>query len=232
MATTVKSTELDFFQIKENLKLFLQQKDEFQDYDFEGSALSNLLDVLAHNTHYHALISNFTLNEAYLTTAQLRNSVVSLAESLGYIPSSVTSPQSTVGVTINLAGVPDLESRYSILPGELRLRGSIDDVDYVFSNRETLVAETEGNGIYTLFPFSEEDAPVRVYEGEERTLEYLVDGTANAVYVIPDEVSIRPQQLLNCTTLSPMPKPLVVHIEYSLMYSMQQLSMPLVDFIF
>lgn len=186
MTTTVKSTELDFFEIKEGLKLFLQQKAEFEDYDFEGSALSNLLDVLAHNTHYSALISNFTLNEAYLSTAQLRNSVVSLAESLGYIPSSMSSSQSTVEVTINLAGVPDLESRYSILPGELRLRGVIDDQDFIFSNRETLVAETDGTGIYTIVPFADESSPVRVYEGEERNIEYLVDGSSNAVYVIPD----------------------------------------------
>lgn len=189
MATTVKSTELDFFQIKENLKLFLQQKDEFEDYDFEGSALSNLLDVLAHNTHFHALISNFTLNEAYLTTAQLRNSIVSLAESLGYIPGTKTSAQSTVTISINLSGVPDLESRYSLLPGELRLRGSIDDQDFVFSNRETVVAEKreDGSGVYDVFPYNNEAAPVRVFEGEERSIDFLVDGSPNAVYVIPDE---------------------------------------------
>ena len=190
MSTTVKSTELDFFEIKENLKLFLQQKEEFEDYDFDGSALSNLLDVLAHNTHFHALISNFTLNEAYLTTAQLRNSVVSLAESLGYIPSTTTSAQSTVTITINIP--PDdnvgLESRYDILPGQLKLRGSIDDEPYVFTNRETLVAETSGgDGIYQVYPFKNEADPVRVFEGEERTIQFFVDGSANAVYVIPDE---------------------------------------------
>jgi hypothetical protein len=187
MSTTVKSTELDFFEIKNNLKLFLQQKEEFEDYDFEGSALSNLLDVLAHNTHFHALISNFTLNEAYLTSAQLRNSVVSLAESLGYVPSTKTSAESTVTISINLAGVPDLESKYDILPGELRLRGTIDDQDFVFSNRKTIIAETSGDGIYNLYPLDEPETDVRVYEGEERTIQYPVDGTENAVYVIPDE---------------------------------------------
>ena len=187
MATTVKSTDLDFFEIKDNLKLFLQQKEEFDDYDFDGSALSNLLDVLAHNTHFHGLISNFTLNEAYLTTAQLRSSVVSLAESLGYVPNTKTSAQSTVTISINLSGVPNLESKYDILPGELRLRGSIDDQDFVFTNRNTVIAETSGNGIYNLYPLDEPDTDVRVYEGEERKVEYVVDGTENAVYVIPDE---------------------------------------------
>ena len=187
MATTVKSTDLDFFEIKESLKLFLQQKEEFSDYDFEGSALSNLLDVLSHNTHFHGLISNFTLNEAYLTTAQLRNSVVSLAESLGYVPNTRTSAQSTVSISINLSGVPSLESKYDILPGELRLRGSIDDQDFVFSNRKTIIAETSGNGIYNLYPLEEPETGVKVFEGEERDIQYLVDGTENAVYVIPDE---------------------------------------------
>jgi hypothetical protein len=187
MATTVKSTELDFFEIKDNLKLFFQQQEQFEDYDFEGSALSNLLDVLAHNTHFHALISNFTLNEAYLTTAQLRNSVVSLAESLGYIPNTRTSAESTLTISVNLSGVPNLESKYDILPGELRLRGSIDDQDFVFSNRETIIAETTGNGIYNLYPLEQPDTNVKVFEGEERSVQYLVDGTENAVYVIPDE---------------------------------------------
>ena len=98
MPTTIKSSELDFFEIKKSLKLFLEQQDEFEDYDFEGSALSNILDVLAYNTHFNGLIANFALNESYLTTAQMRNSVVTLAESLGYIPGSFSSAQSTVSV--------------------------------------------------------------------------------------------------------------------------------------
>jgi hypothetical protein len=53
MTTTIKSTELDFFEIKDNLKLFFQQRDEFKDYDFEGSGIANILDVLSHNTHFN-----------------------------------------------------------------------------------------------------------------------------------------------------------------------------------
>jgi hypothetical protein len=187
MATTIRSTELDFFEIKENLKLFLKQSDEFRDYDFEGSALSNILDVLSHNTHFNALLANFALNESYLTTAQLRNSVVSLAESLGYIPSSATSSQCTTELTINLNGVKDLESQYHLLPGELVLRGSNDDLDYVFTNRETLVATSNGSGVYSVAPFADPDAVVRVFEGEHRVEQYVVDGSNNAIYVIPDE---------------------------------------------
>ena len=188
MVTTVRSSELDFFKIKESLKLFLQQEKEFEDYDFEGSALSNLLDVLSNNTHMNALVANFALNESYLTTAQLRNSVVSLAESLGYIPSSKASAQSTISLSINLSGVANLESSYSLLPGELVLRGSVDDVDFTFTNRETIIGTTTGgSGIYNFTTFEDGNSDIQVYEGEERQYEYLVDNTDNSVYVIPDQ---------------------------------------------
>ena len=83
MATTIRSTNLDFDVIKNKLKDFLKQKNEFQDYDFEASGLSNILDVLAFNTHFNGLNANFALNESFLNTAQLRSSVVSLAEEIG-----------------------------------------------------------------------------------------------------------------------------------------------------
>ena len=185
--TTIRSTELDFFEIKENLKLFMKQQEEFEDYDFEGSALSNILDVLAYNTHFNGLIANFALNESYLTTAQMRNSVVSLAESLGYIPGSLSSSQSSVKLTINMAGIGGLDQVYSLLPGELSLRGSIDGVDYTFTNRETITADAGGTGIYVFSPHESPNSDIVVFEGEQRTHQYLVDGTANEVYVIPDE---------------------------------------------
>ena len=87
--TTIKSTALDFQSIKNNLKTFLAQQDEFSDYNFEASGLSNILDVLATNTHFNGLIANFALNESYLGTAQLRSSIVSLAEGIGYVPDSM-----------------------------------------------------------------------------------------------------------------------------------------------
>ena len=99
MATTITSTELDFQDIKSNLKVFFKQDAAFTDYNFEGSGLNSLLDVLSYNTHFSGLIANFALNESYLGTAQLRNSVVSLAETLGYIPGTRNSSQSTIGLT-------------------------------------------------------------------------------------------------------------------------------------
>ncbi len=105
MTTTIKSTELDFQTIKENLKTYLKGTGEFNDYDFEGSGLSNILDVLAYNTHYNALQTNFALNESFLVTAQLRPSVVSLAESLGYVRDSKKFSEASIDFSINADGI-------------------------------------------------------------------------------------------------------------------------------
>ena len=82
-STNLRVTELDFDNIKSNLKAYLQSQSEFTDYDFEGSALSVLLDILAYNTHYNAIYGNLIANEMFLDTASKRDSVVSLAKHFG-----------------------------------------------------------------------------------------------------------------------------------------------------
>ena len=107
MATTEKKlnvTDLDFDDIKGNLKTFMRNQDEFTDYDFEGSGMSALLDVLAYNTHYLAMNMNMVSNEAFLDTASVRSSVVSHAKTLGYIPNSPRAPIATIKVTLNNFG--------------------------------------------------------------------------------------------------------------------------------
>ena len=184
--TTIKSSDLDFQDLKETLKTFLKESGEFNDYDFEGAGLSNILDVLAHNTHLMALIANFSLNESYLVTAQLRPSVVSLAESLGYIPDSKKSAEATVNLTINAVGVPGLAEVAVLQPGELVLRGSKDDIDYTFTNRDALIANAQGTGVYTFSPFDAPDEPIKVYEGVERNQNFIVGTEEDIVYVVPD----------------------------------------------
>ena len=88
MVDRLRVTELDFDTIKTNLKSFLQQQSEFSDYDFDGSGLSILLDILAYNTHYNAYYLNMVANESFLDTALLRESAVSHAKTLGYTPHS------------------------------------------------------------------------------------------------------------------------------------------------
>ena len=99
MATKLKTTEQDFFQIKANLKDYMRNQTEFADYDFDGSTLSHLLDVLAYNTHYSALTANMSVNEMFLDTAVIRNNVVSHAKGLGYTPLSMKSSIGVVSVT-------------------------------------------------------------------------------------------------------------------------------------
>ena len=103
MATPKKLqvTELDFDDIKTNLKTFMKNQTEFSDYDFEGSGLSVLIDLLAYNTHYLGMNANMALNEAYLDTATVRSSVVSHAKTLGYTPRSARAPVAYLDITIN-----------------------------------------------------------------------------------------------------------------------------------
>lgn len=187
MATTIKSTALDFQSIKNNLKTYLAQKEEFTDYNFEASGLSNILDVLAYNTHFNALIANFALNESYVATAQLRNSLVSLSQSLGYIPDSKTSSRAAVSLSLNLSNFSGRNNRYSI-PVGFKFTTAVDDVPYTFQTRETLVADDNGSGIYNFRPLSNPDDPVEIVEGLSRVKRFNVGSDyQTAVYVIPDE---------------------------------------------
>src|SRR6056300_550176 len=97
--TYLQVTELDFGQIRNNLKSYLSTQTQFKDYDFEGSAMSVLLDLLAYNTHYNAYYVNMLANEMFLDTAQQRDSVVSVAKSLGYTPTSAIGATANVNVT-------------------------------------------------------------------------------------------------------------------------------------
>ena len=186
MATTIKSTALDFASIKSNLKTFLAQKDEFSDYNFEASGLSNILDVLAYNTHYNGLIANFALNESFLNTAQLRSSVISLAEGIGYVPDSKTSSFALVNLSINLNGVADRPATVSLLSGTT-FSSTIDDVEYTFQTQENISATDNGSGFYE-FVDANGSNKIKIFEGTAVTKTFIItQNSENAVYIIPDE---------------------------------------------
>lgn len=185
MATTIRSTALDFNNIKDNLKTFLAAKEEFKDYNFEASGLSNILDVLAHNTHMNALIANFALNESYLGTAQLRSSIVSLAEGLGYVPDTDTSSQGVV----NLSFTTSDAGRDTViqLPAKTLFTGSVDDVTYTFQTIEDYYATDDGTGFYE-FVTANGSNEISLFEGTQRTKTFLVgEYVDNPTYVIPDK---------------------------------------------
>ena len=137
--------ELDFDAIKLNLKNFLKGQSEFSDYDFEGSGLSTLLDVLAYNTHYNAVYNNLAVNEMFLDSASKRASVVSLAKMLGYVPRSASCSRATVNATVT---APTAFPSTVTIPRLQPFTTSIDNVTYTFYN---LGAQTVSlsNGAYT-----------------------------------------------------------------------------------
>ena len=105
-ATKLRVSELDFDQIKNNFKSFLKEQDIFRDYDQDGSAISQLLDILAYNTHYNAFYLNMVANEMYIDSATTRNAMISLSKLLGYTPKSRTGATANVNISITPDDAP------------------------------------------------------------------------------------------------------------------------------
>ena len=182
MATTTSKnrlqvSELDYDQIRTNLKTYLQSQSQFQDYDFEGSALSTVIDVLAYNTFYNSFNANMMANELYLDTAQVRNNVISHAKTLGYIPRSRTSSFAGIDVTVNSpAGNP---ASLTIDRGTV-FTTKIDNKTYQFVNLEAQTI-TPTAGVYKF-------ENLIINQGTLRTYEYIVDNTDKRQrYDIPDD---------------------------------------------
>tara|TARA_B100000161_G_scaffold105090_1_gene74341 strand:- start:570 stop:2399 length:1830 start_codon:yes stop_codon:yes gene_type:complete len=184
MATTIRSTQLDFDTIKGRLKDFLKQQTEFADYDFEASGLSNILDVLAYNTHFTGLNANFALNESFINTAQLRSSVASLAEGLGYVPKSYSSSKADLNLSVQISATSRPTSL--TLPRNTQFTSSVNGVTYTFQTRENFIGTDDGTGLYQ-FINSTDGVAIPVFEGTEKTKTFFVgDKADNQIYVIPD----------------------------------------------
>ena len=166
MATTEKKlnvTELDFDDIKNNLKTFMRNQNEFTDYDFEGSGVNALLDVLAYNTHYLAMNLNMASNESFLDTASIRSSVVSHAKTLGYTPSSPRAPKATLNIELNNFG----SLTTATIPVGFVFTTTLDDVSYQFVTTAEHTTRVANNVIrFTDIP---------IYEGTYVTNRYTVD---------------------------------------------------------
>ena len=100
--TTLTVTDLDFDSIKNNLKTFLRSQSRFQDFDFEGSGMSVLLDLLAYNTHYNAYYLNMIANEMFLDTSKLRQSTVSHAKLINYVPESSHGAETKLNIIVSI----------------------------------------------------------------------------------------------------------------------------------
>lgn len=179
MADRLRVTELDFDTIKTNLKTFLQQQKQFTDYDFDGSGLSVLLDILAYNTHYNAYYLNMVANEAFLDTALLRDSVVSHAKNFGYTPYSTTAPVAVINFTAN--SITSTSSTLTIPAGYSFLANQIDGISYNFVVLDD-VTVTKAN---SQFVFEN----LEIYEGQLVTYNFTHDQQNNPkqIFTLPDE---------------------------------------------
>ena len=179
MATSANSylqvTELDFEQIRNNLKSYLSTQSQFQDYDFEGSAMAVLLDVLAYNTHYNSYYVNMLANEMFLDTAQQRDSVVSKAKELGYVP--VSAIGATANVTLSFAGVANTVGQFTI-PKNSKFTTTIDDVQYTYVTPSAFIVSNSAN------TYSKE---VTIKEGFQVTHRFTVSDANPQRYVLPNE---------------------------------------------
>ena len=162
MATKLQVTELDFDDIKDNLKTYMKNQTEFSDYNFEGSGLSTIIDLLAYNTHYLGMNANMALNEAYLDTATLRSSVVSHAKTLGYTPRSARAPVAYLEVTINNSNLTSIT-----VDKGTKFTTQVDGTTYAFVVNATR-SSTPVNGILRF-------SNLEVYEGTLVTAKYTVD---------------------------------------------------------
>lgn len=174
-------SELDFFTIKNNLKNFLRDQEEFTDYDFEASGLNTLLDVLAYNTHYMAFYNNMIANEMFLDTALMRDSVVSHAKMLGYTPVSAVAPRATINLQITR---PTGNTQTTLtLPKYTRFQSSaISGASYVFVNKDAKVATYDE----TCNRFCFDD--LYIYQGRPLTYTFSFDSTNNPTqsFELPD----------------------------------------------
>ena len=198
MASTRKRlsvTEFDFDEVKDNLKLFMRNQTEFKDYDFEGSGLSALLDVLAYNTHYLGFNANMLANEMFLDSSQLRSSVVSHAKTLGYTTRSATAAKATVDVFLNTSNTS------ATMPAGTVFTSSVGDTSYQFVTIQSVTALLQGS----IIPFDN----VIIYEGSYVSSRYTVDvQNVEQRFLINDDrvdtttLTVRVQNSLSDSTLT------------------------------
>ena len=176
-------TSLDFFEIKESIKSYLRTRKEFTDYDFEGSAASYLIDILAYNTYYTAFNANMALNEAFLETATVRDNIVRIAKQLNYTPRSIKAPRACVTIRVqtqqSLNGTTFPEF-CTLKAGDVFIARNFNDT-YTFCvtrDLQTTVDSATGIAVFD---------PVLVYQGNLLKFNYTVDYTKKQEYIIPTE---------------------------------------------
>ena len=174
--TYLQVSELDFEEIRGNLKTYLSSQEQFKDYGFEGSTMSVLLDVLAYNTHYNAYYLNMVGNEMFLDTAQQRDSVVSRAKELGYVP--VSSIGATAEVVLSINGIDPTATQITV-PKNSKFTTTVDDITYTYvtPSAEKIVASSPG--VFT--------STISIREGEPLSHAWTASAANPVRYILPNE---------------------------------------------
>jgi hypothetical protein len=178
-------SELDFDNIKTNLKVFLSKQSEFSDYDFEGSGMAVLLDILAYNTHYLAFNANMLANEMYIDSADVRKNIVSIAKGLGYTPTSPRAALAQIDITVN--NVVGGTSSLTMDKGTV-FTTTVSGSEYQFVTNEEVVMQPSA-GVYKF-------SNVSIYEGTLASFNYTANTTD------PDQKFIIPSADADTTTLT------------------------------
>ena len=176
-------TNLDFDQIKVQIKDFLRSNSNFTDFDFEGSNFSVLIETLAYNTYINAFNANLVANESFLDSATIRENVVSLARNIGYVPRSKTAAVATIKLDdINVGTTNDSTPRFLTLRAGLVCVGNSQNTTYRFSTTDTVTSSRiiDVNGT----SFAQFDDPISVYEGTLLQRVYRVDTSQDQRYII------------------------------------------------
>ena len=169
-----KFTNLDFDQIKVQIKDYLRANSNFTDFDFEGSNFSVLIDTLAYNTYITAFNSNMTVNESFLDSATLRENVVSLARNIGYVPRSRAAAKAEVSFSVTIA---DTQTSTLDLEAGLVCVGSSNDTNFVFSVPEKIVTTVDSNQNATF-------NNITVYQGSFLQKSFVVDGSLDQRFIL------------------------------------------------
>lgn len=167
-------SELDFDNIKTNLKEFLRSQSQFSDYDFDGSSLSILIDLLAYNTHYNAYYANMIANEMFLDTAVFRESIVSLAKMIGYTPGSRNTSKGYINLTVWVKKVDGYTPPTTITFDKYStLKTSVGTSTYTFLTNENNVLNYDASNT-TTSAWAYKKTGIRIIEGTHVHYEYIV----------------------------------------------------------
>jgi hypothetical protein len=172
-------TGLDFDTIRSNLRNYISSKSEFSDYDFSDSALGTLLDLLAYNTYYNAFYTNMAVNESFIDTAQLYDSVVSHAKTLGYVPKSARGARANVQL-IFTNSVANTTFRSIRVPKDTIFTTSVNGASYKFVTPQTYTITANSSNGFADY--------ISIVEGEPLTHRFVYNRSSNTSFVLPNEM--------------------------------------------